>query len=76
MLSKILGTHVIIIKNMKDPYDIQFGIYRTRWSKQPTDVYEVQYTGEEGEARLHPNKVIETLIENLDVPCSVTYYND
>ena len=76
MLRKLLGTHVIIIKSLKDPYDIEFGLYPTRWHRNPKTVYQVSYTNEEGEPRTHPDKVIETLIEGLgDIPCTVMYYD-
>ncbi len=74
MLSRLLGTHVIIIKSLKDPYDIEFGLYPTRWHKNPKTVWRVEYTTEDGQ-RMHPNKVIETLMLEMPYPVKLMYYD-
>ena len=75
LLRKLLGTHIVIIKSLKDPYDIQFGVYRTRWHKAPSNVYQIDYVQEPGEARIHPDKVIEALVEEIPYPVKVMYYD-
>lgn len=74
MLRKLLGTHVIIIKSLKDPYDIEFGLYPTRWHKNPKTVWRVEFPPEV-EERMHPTKIIETLVEEMPYPVKLMYYD-
>lgn len=75
MLRKLLGTHVIIIKSLKDPYDIEFGLYLTRWHRNPKTVWRVEYVDEVDGGRMHPNKVIEALVEEMPYPVKVVHYD-